>query len=155
MNRSQRQQNFIDTSVQGSLLRRILTHWVIFFVTTAIAFLAMNTLLGDPSKSFAGRLQAEMMGASVLVFTFLALFPAFMLDTIRFSNRFVGPISRLRQELQRLAQTHQANELSFRDNDFWRDFANEFNSVSQTIRNQNREIQELKVKLNACTETVT
>jgi hypothetical protein len=149
MNRLQRQQNF------SSLLRRIFTHWVIFFLTTAVAFLAVNTLLGDPSKSFAERLQSEMMGASVLVFTFLALFPAFMLDTIRFSNRFVGPVSRLRQELRRLAQTHQANDLLFRENDFWRDFANEFNSVSHTIRKQQQQIVELQSKLTATAESVT
>ena len=59
----------------------------------------------------------------------LALLPAFMLDTIRFSNRFVGPILRLRRHLRELGNDMNTEPCAFRDNDFWRGMANDFNTL--------------------------
>ena len=68
MSRSQRKKNFIDTHVQGALLRRICAHWLVFFFVAAFAVILLQTLLGDPSKTLVQRLRFEtgefMGGAS-------------------------------------------------------------------------------------------
>lgn len=106
----------------------------------------MKTLLGEPSLSFSDRLSKEMGEFVYLGIIFLAIFPAFMLDTIRFSNRFVGPITRLRRHIRELT-AGETDRVKFRDNDFWRTLADEFNVLNDKFKNQKQEIEQLKQQL--------
>jgi hypothetical protein len=146
MSRSQRKQNFVDSHVQGALLRRILFHWVIFFLVNAMAIIMLQTLLGDPAKTIGDRIRLEIGEFTLMAIVMFSLFPAFMLDTIRFSNRFVGPIGRLRRSLRELAQG-SAEHCTFRNSDFWSGMANEFNTVADMVKSQKDEIESLKAKL--------
>ncbi len=141
-----RKQNFVDKGVQGGLIRRIFVHWLVFFFVTALAVLSLKTLLGEPSLSFASRLANEMGDMFYLGIIFLAIFPAFMLDTIRFSNRFVGPIVRLRRHIRELGDG-KTDEVKFRDGDFWQTLAGEFNAVNDLVKRQQAEIEQLKSQL--------
>lgn len=143
MTRSQRKQNYVDTNVQGALLRRICAHWLVFFFVTAFAIILLQTLLGDPSKSLGDRLRMETGEFTFMAIVMISLFPAFMLDTIRFSNRFVGPITRMRRYLRQL-KNGETSHCSFRDNDFWSELAEEFNAVADLVKAQQEEIEQLK-----------
>ncbi len=134
MTGKQRKQNFIDTHVQGSLVRRILVHWCIFFFVTCVLVAVLNALSGDPSLPFAEKVVGETGTLVIVAVSMLVLFPAFALDTIRFSNRFVGPISRLRRSLRELRDNKTTRRIKFRDNDFWAEMANEFNDVCGACR---------------------
>ena len=147
MSQFKRKQNFVDKSVQGGLIRRIFVHWAVFFVVTAFAVLSLKTLLGEPSLSFSERISNELGEFTYLGIVFVAIFPAFMLDTIRFSNRFVGPVTRLRRQLCELGETGETIDIQFRDNDFWQEVAREFNSVNDLVRNQRNSIEALNAEL--------
>lgn len=147
MSELKRKQNFVDSSVQGGLVRRIFFHWLVFFFVTALAVLLLKTLLGDPSLPFAARFQAEVREFTLLGIVFVAIFPAFMLDTIRFSNRFVGPIHRLRRHLIELGADGETSEIKFRDHDFWQGLAGEFKIVQDRMKAQQAEIDSLKSQL--------
>lgn len=151
----QRKQNFIDKSVQGGLVRRIFMHWLVFFVVTTLAVLSLKTLLGEPSLSFGERLSKEFGDFIYLGIVFIAIFPAFMLDTVRFSNRFVGPIARLRRHLSELGQNGETQDVKFRDNDFWQAIAGEFNAVNDLVVSQKKEIASLRSQLNMPVETLS
>lgn len=142
----QRKKNYIDSHVQGALLRRICFHWFIFFVVAAVSIILLQTLLGDPSLSLVERIQQQAAEFSLMGVVMLSLFPAFMLDTIRFSNRFVGPIARVRRHLRQLGEG-DTERCSFRDNDFWADLAEDFNGAADMVERQKTEIAELKAKL--------
>ena len=144
--RKKRKQTYIDSHVQGSLLRRICAHWLIFFFVAALAIILLQSLLGDPSQSLTQRLQTEIGEFSFMGIVMISLFPAFMLDTIRFSNRFVGPIARVRRHLRQLG-TGDTQRCSFRDNDFWADLADDFNVAAELVEKQKVEIAELKSQL--------
>lgn len=152
--RFKRKQNFVDTSVQGALLRRIFLHWCTFFFVTLISIVLMQTLLGDPAKTIIDRLRFELGEFMFIGMIMLALFPAFMLDTIRFSNRFVGPIVRLRRHIRDLGSQKNTEHCVFRDNDFWTDVAGEYNSVADVVRQQQEEIEYLKQRLQGETSTL-
>ena len=139
-----RKQNYVDKSVQGGLVRRVLIHWVYFFGVTAFAFIVLQTLLGDPAVSILERMQDVVREYALLGILTLMLLPAFMLDTIRFSNRFVGPIVRLRRGLRELGETGTTDELRFRETDFWIEVAGEFNRCRSLIETQRCEIEELR-----------
>lgn len=136
MSDTKRTQNFIDTHVQGALVRRILMHWCIFFFVTCMLVAVLNGLAGDPSLPFAEKLWGESGTLGLVAISMLVLFPAFALDTIRFSNRFVGPISRLRRSLRELSENKTAKRIQFRGNDFWAEMADEFNDVVELVEGE-------------------
>ena len=146
MSRTKRKQNFIDTHVQGALLKRICGHWLVFFFVAAFAIILLQTLLGDPAMTLSDRLWLETGEFMFMGIVMISLFPAFMLDTIRFSNRFVGPIARLRRHLRQL-KDGDTGHCTFRDSDFWSGMANEFNAVADLVDSQNLEIERLKDQL--------
>jgi hypothetical protein len=146
MSRSQRKQHYIDTHVQGALLRRICAHWLVFFFVSAFAIILLQTLLGDPSKTLMERLGFETGEFMFMGIVMLAVFPAFLLDTIRFSNRFVGPIARVRRYLRQL-RDGETSHCSFRDDDFWSEMATEFNAVADLVESQKQEIARLQSQL--------
>lgn len=145
---TKRSSAYVDSTVQGALLRRIFVHWCCFFAVMATAAISLQTLLGDPAQSFADRLWNEIRGFSLIGTVMLALLPAFMLDTIRFSNRFVGPVTRLRRCLRQLKEGNVA-PIKFRDNDFWLEMGNEFNAIAKLIETQRNEIVELRSRQEA------
>ena len=147
MSRKQRKQNYIDSHVQGALLKRICGHWLVFFFVSALAILVSQTLLGDPTKTVGDRLRLETGEFILMGIVMISLFPAFMLDTIRFSNRFVGPIARFRRHLREL-KNGETNHCSFRNNDFWAELADEYNEVADLVASQNEEINRLKNELS-------
>jgi len=146
MNRK-RKQKYVDTHVQGALLRRILFHWLSFFFVTALTVILMKALIGDMNVTFMENIMKSIGEFSLIGVILLCLFPVFMLDTVRFSNRFVGPIGRLRRHLQELGSEGTTQKCSFRDNDFWAGMAQEFNAVAERVEKQDAEIARLKEQL--------
>ena len=143
--RKQRKQNYIDGHVQGALLRRICFHWVAFFVVAAVSIVLLQALLGDPSLSIGERMQKEVADFTFMGVVMLALFPAFMLDTIRFSNRFVGPIARVRRHLRQLGEG-DTERCKFRNNDFWTELSDEFNIVAERVEQLQEENEALRAQ---------
>jgi signal transduction histidine kinase len=143
-----RKNTYVDADIQGGLVRRIFLHWVVFFAITMMSVISIKALLGDPTMTLSQRISSEVRDFVVLGVIFLSLFPAFMLDSIRFSNRFVGPIVRLRRHLMELANQGMTKDVKFRTNDFWQSVANEFNRVNTLIREQQAELDRLKALLS-------
>lgn len=147
MNRK-RKQKYVDTNVQGALLRRILFHWVAFFFVAALTVILMKSLIGDMNLTYMENVKNSIGEFSLIGVILLCLFPVFMLDTVRFSNRFVGPIGRLRRHLKELGTEKSTQRCSFRDNDFWSEMADEFNKVVDLVEGQDAEIARLKQQLS-------
>ena len=150
MSQKQRKKNYIDSSVQGALIRKIGIHWILFFISSAFMMVMLKALVGDPTLPMAQRIRIESGEFLFAGIVMLSLFPVFMLDTIRFSNRFVGPIGRLRKGLRELGSGKPVR-CQFRDDDFWREIASEFNEVSDLVQRQELEIEKLKSELRSTT----
>lgn len=143
MSKHKRKKNYVDNQVQGALLRRIFSHWFMFFLVSGVTIIMLQTLLGDSNVPIAERFQYQLGEFTFFGLVMVALFPAFMLDTIRFSNRFVGPIGRLRRHLQQLSRG-DTSECKFRGDDFWAEVADEFNIVADLVKKQQVEIDRLR-----------
>lgn len=124
-----RKRSFIDFEVQTSLLRRMTLQWISFLVVNALALYCWTYLLSGaevPLESHA--VQFLQMYLPVLIVS-LAMLPVFLLDAAKLSNRFVGPIMRVRKLLADAANGRAVQPLKFRENDFWRSLANDLNTV--------------------------
>ena len=138
-----RKKKYVDNQVQGALLRRIFSHWFMFFFVAGLSVIMLKTLLGDSNLSVWDRFNHQLGEFTFFALVMAALFPVFMLDTVRFSNRFVGPIGRLRRHLQQLSRG-DTSECKFRGDDFWIEAAEEFNTVAALVKSQQQEIDRLR-----------
>jgi nitrogen fixation/metabolism regulation signal transduction histidine kinase len=66
-------------------------------------------------------------GPFLLVLVFLM--PEFIVDTIKVSHRFAGPIFALRRAMREIVQGKPPRKLKFRRKDFWQDLADDYNAM--------------------------
>ncbi len=125
---------YVDRLVQGALARRIIVHWCVFFVLSMISLTALELFLGDPELSLSGHLGVLWSKYAFLVILMVFILPTFVYDSMKLSNRFVGPVLRLRESIRGLARGESVEELKFRDNDFWLEVSDDFNLVAKRVR---------------------
>lgn len=126
---AKRTRTLVDSEVQGSLIRRIALHWVVFFVCNAVALTIWIRLFEQPDGDW-GQTFGDTLRRFLPFFVITAaLIPAFVWDTLKLSHRFAGPILRLRGALIDLKEGRSVKPLKFRDSDFWQEMALNFNEV--------------------------
>jgi hypothetical protein len=136
---------FIDRKVQGALARRILVHWALFFVACTVTILGLQYFFGEPGMSMGQHLEKLWNQYALFVVLIVAMLPSFIYDTIKLSNRFTGPIVRLRRGIKEMADgEEQVTEMNFRGGDFWVELSHEFNRLAKRVR----ELEEKDQKLN-------
>ena len=64
----------------------------------------------------------------------LVILPLVVVDVLRLSHRFAGPMLRLRRAMRNLSEGKEVKLIQLRDDDFWQDFADDFNSVAAKLR---------------------
>lgn len=126
----------IDRQVQFALARRIVTHWCLFFALSLTALFGVEYVLADPSQAFSSYVEVIWGKYAFFILLMLAVIPTFVYDTIKLSNRFVGPIVRLRRSIRSLADGDTVPELRFREGDFWRELSDDFNRVASRLEHK-------------------
>jgi hypothetical protein len=119
---------YVDKDVQRALLLQMIRHWVLFAVVLTGILLALDSLT-DPSKSLSGHFLSLWHRHSTLLATIAAMFPIFVYESIKLSNRFAGPMLRLRRLMRQAADGEAVGPIEFRDGDFWQDMAGSFNDL--------------------------
>jgi len=124
---------FIDPKVQGTLAARIALYWVLCVATVFLMLLCWRILTG-PARMFYTHLDDMwFFYAPPLIASFL-LMPLVIVDIIRLSNRFAGPMVRMRHAMRELARGEHVAPIHFREGDFWHDFAVEFNEMAGAVQ---------------------
>jgi len=123
-----RQRKFVDASIQGALVFRILGYWLYCLLAVFLLNCCWVTVTVRPaSSSQLFNIVSNQIGPSLIAT--LILIPIVIMDVIRFSNRFVGPLVRLRREMSNLAVGEPSCPLEFRENDYWSDLGADFNRI--------------------------
>lgn len=129
MTNPRRRRNFIDFEVQTSLLRRMGAQWTVFLIANALGLYCWTFLINGAEGSIENHGAYFLRLYMPVLLVSLVLLPIFLMDAAKLSNRFVGPIMRVRQTLSALVSGEEAQPLKFRENDFWRSLAEDFNKV--------------------------
>jgi len=124
-----RKRNFVDFEVQTILLRRMALQWVSFLAVNALALYCWTYLVSDAEESLGAHMTHFIQIYLPMLIVSAALLPVFLLDAAKLSNRFVGPILRVRRTLAEASKGGKVKPLRFRENDFWRSLADDLNSV--------------------------
>lgn len=122
----------IDKPVQSAILFRALWYWGICLV----AQLLMAFFFASAASSSNGYSTDDPRMWWHLQLTFLAavvLLPIILLDVLKLSHRWVGPIFRVRNTLRSLGKGENVSPVKFREHDFWQDLAGDLNAVSDEL----------------------
>ena len=128
MAQPRRTKHFIDSNVQGALARRIVFHWLAFM---AVAFFVSFILqvLSNPFRPISAHLTDVWFTHGPFLLVMFFLLPIFVMDSIKLSHRFAGPIFALRRAVREIAAGQAPRKLKFRRRDFWQDLAVDYNTM--------------------------
>jgi hypothetical protein len=130
--KSLRKQFFVDPRVQGGLVWRLILYWMLCLAATTTILLCWRMITG-PARVFYTHFDDMWFHYGPALIVSLLLLPLVIVDVIRYSNRFAGPMLRLRRSMRDLARGEHVEPLHFRNGDFWHDFAEEFNAVAARV----------------------
>jgi hypothetical protein len=122
-----RNQKYVDREVQSSLLLRLSAHWILFLFANAIAIVLWIRLLETPTEPWSDTFQLAIQRMLPFAVISIALAPVFVWDAMKLSNRFAGPIVRVRRSLAQIANGETPRAIEFRTGDFWKSLANDLN----------------------------
>ena len=121
-----------DGAIQGALLLRLALYGLGTLLYFAIIQL-LDAALTHPAQSrwdiFFRFIDESIYWAPGL----FVLLPLFAYDMLSMSNRFTGPVARLRGEMRRLIDGKLVHTVQFRRDDFWLDMADEFNTLREEV----------------------
>jgi hypothetical protein len=129
---------FVDSKVQGALIGRVVLYWITCLIAIALMLLFWNIFTGPPRK-LTTHLDILWLVLGPPAIASLLILPLVIMDVIRISNRFVGPLGRLRRSIRALARGENVEPMEFRNSDFWREFADDFNAIRARIRRLSNE----------------
>jgi len=141
---TKRSKILVDPKVQWAIGRRIMLHWLMFGVCFVSVNILIRTILSIAEEPFVESLVTAVQSQVPVAFILAIMLPMFLLDTMKLTNRFAGPMFRLRSALRALPVKDQASPLSFRSGDFWPEVAVEFNQVAKqfdALRQRNSELE--------------
>ncbi|MHB1034657.1 MAG: hypothetical protein ACYC35_08945 [Pirellulales bacterium] len=139
MSREKRRQLFVDSKVQGSLLLRVVAYWFYCLLTITLMVLCWRVVTG-PARPFYTHFDDMWFHFGPALVASLLLLPLVVIDCVRLSSRFAGPMVRLRNAMHRLAQGEQVQPVHFRKGDFWQEFAEDFNQVLSRLQRSDQDL---------------
>lgn len=132
-----RKRLFIDPKVQGALVLRVVLYWAVCLITITLMLLCWRILTG-PARMFYAHFNDMWFLFGPALVASLVLLPLVIVDVVRMSNRFTGPLLRLRRCMRELAAGERVEPIHFRDGDFWQECADEFNAVLARVEGLSR-----------------
>jgi hypothetical protein len=136
-----RKRLFVDPKVQTALMARVAVYWCLCIATSALILLAWN-IVNAPDGSFFSFFRFDLLWNqyAAVMFVAAAMLPIMLLDVLQLSNRFVGPLFRVRRSLRALAGSEYVAPIQFRKKDFGLELANEFNAVAAHVESLKQQI---------------
>ncbi len=123
----------IDVKTQRALSMRMVVHCLLFMVVGGVVA-SLNEYMVN--STMTSQLLRESLTRNFLSYfcTVIALMPILIYDSMKLSNRMVGPICRLRDTMRKISRNEQVAPLSFRTRDYWQEVPGEFNSMIERLR---------------------
>ena len=119
-----RRRLLVDVEIQGAILKRVAIYWAfcVLFIMTPIVVINVLSQFGSGTSILT--ILSNVFREYWLSFAFaLLLLPMALMDALKLSHGFVGPMIRLRKELAKQATRTDIEFPKFRDSDFWNSLA--------------------------------
>ena len=123
----------VDPKVQGILAARVVVYWLMCLLTVGLMIFCWRSMT-DPIDQFYAHFREVWLYYGPAAIASLLLMPLVAWDVIRVSNRFAGPLVRLRRTMRALTRGERVKPIHFREGDFWQDFAVDFNALVERVQ---------------------
>ncbi|MBN1591035.1 MAG: hypothetical protein JW888_16095 [Pirellulales bacterium] len=134
-----RRQYFVDANVQGDLVWRLILYWCTCLATVMLTLLGWRILAGPMGMPIYYHFGDVLFYYGPALVVSMVILPLVIIDIIQFSNRFAGPMVRLRRAMRALARGEHVEAIHFRQHDYWRALAAEFNEVVARVQQETAE----------------
>jgi hypothetical protein len=129
---NRRRRKFVDTKVQGAVLKQSVYYWLWGSGTFALILFVYRIVPATISGS-GSLLEHAWYYLAPIAFASGILLPLVILRAIHFSHQVVGPMMRIRRALFQLADGEPAPTIELRENDHWSDIAEAVNAISEKM----------------------
>lgn len=129
---AQRQQVWVDRSVQGVLVGRVILYWFCAVLYVGLGS-ACFQYYQNPELTVATHFRRLFGQMWPWLPSAIMLLPLAIYDVVRLSNMFAGPVCRLRKHFAALRKDIACAQLVFREDDYWRDLAAPINDMQAEI----------------------
>jgi nitrogen fixation/metabolism regulation signal transduction histidine kinase len=128
-----RQTMYIDPVVQGQLIRRVLLHWICFVTTVLFTLILVESLTAHESNNTVEHLQSALSRHLFFFIVLATMLPLFVMDMVRISHRFSGPLLRIRQSFRTVANGGTFQPIRLREKDFLQDLTDDYNRMMEHL----------------------
>jgi len=127
-----RRQMFVDRRVQGALIFHAVMYWAFCLTSVTLMLLCWRILTG-PARMFYTHFDDMWFHFGPALVASCLLLPIVIIDIVRLSNRFAGPMVRLRKAMHAAAEGRPFHPVHFRGDDFWSEIAEDFNKMAHKL----------------------
>ncbi|MEL7265917.1 MAG: hypothetical protein AAFP69_14045 [Planctomycetota bacterium] len=152
-----RGQLLVENRLQISLIVRSINHsicCILYF--SGVMF--CTSLYSQPSQPLSYHFNEYINDAVFWLPGLLVMIPLMAYDMLRHSNRFVGPIYRLKCEIRKLLGKVQTRHVKIREDDYYQELIDEYNQLRgeyldmrEQLENSQRMLAAARVNANAAT----
>ncbi len=134
MARFKRKRLLVDPKVQGALVVRVIFYWLACIATVEFLWLTWQVATGPHQPRFVDYfLNYDWASAGGrLLLASIVLVPITW-DMLSFSNRFAGPVYRMRRILREVARGGAIEKVQLREGDFWHGLADDLNAALRRV----------------------
>jgi hypothetical protein len=150
-----RKQILVERKVQGALGARIACHWFAFMAISLLVTTFLNTFGNVEQPTLWDSLRLSVLNQVPSLAVLFALLPWFIHDALKLSNRFAGPMVRLRNSIRLLTEGSETPALRFRKGDFWGEVADDFNRLQRKLLLERQRIADLEEQLEGQRSTAS
>ena len=134
-----RKRLLVDVGVQGSLLLRVTAYWIACVLTVELLSLSWQIATGPEQPTYiAYFLNQDWRQSCIRLVASALLLVPIVLDMLRLSNRFAGPVFRIQRVLREVAQNGIVQHVRLRDKDYWHGFADDLNAALSRLASESQ-----------------
>ncbi len=134
-----RHQMIADKKLQGALLAHTTIYW--FYCLFSVTLIAVVWIIFSKQPESSSELFTQLwLNCGPALLGSVLLLPLVLLDCLRLSGRFAGPMVRMQRVMRELAAGQSPDAIKLRPGDYWTEFAEDFNVVMERLRKQDSQV---------------
>jgi len=146
-----RHQMIADRKLQGALLAHTVIYW--FYCLFSVTLIAVCWIIFTKQPESSSELFTQLwLNCGPALLGSVLLLPLVLLDCVRLSSRFAGPMVRMQRVMQQLAAGETPPAIALRPEDYWSEFAENINAVMDRLRQQELQAQTTRPPTPAMSE---
>ncbi len=131
MTRMKRDQHYVEPAIRATIVKRLVFYWCACIMFSTLP-LIIGTTLAAPNTTVAahiGQLAERYWQVYLMI---IGILPFAIKDAMRVANRTLGPLARLRVELDRFKRTGEFHPVKTRNEDFLAELIGQINDAIRT-----------------------